>query len=127
MTSSLLTVGGGVALMAVALFVNGLVATIEDDLPGGFNNPDGTAPPSSPSVRIVRAFRVLAALAVTTLGGFGIRDLWQAPDTRARAASAVFCVFLATLLAAIVFRRRWLLWSAVPLLVLGMALIAVWR
>ena len=32
-------------LTAAAVLVNGLLATLEDDLPGGFNNPDGTATP----------------------------------------------------------------------------------
>jgi hypothetical protein len=30
-------------MTAGAVVVNGLVATLEDDLPGGFNNPDGEA------------------------------------------------------------------------------------
>lgn len=33
-------------VVASALIINGLVATVEDDLPGGFNNPDGTDTPS---------------------------------------------------------------------------------
>jgi len=32
-------------IVAVAILINGLVATLEDDLPGGFNNPDGTHTP----------------------------------------------------------------------------------
>ena len=36
--ASFLIVGG-------AILVNGVVATVEDDLPGGFNNPDGTDTP----------------------------------------------------------------------------------
>jgi hypothetical protein len=31
----------GVAIVAVALFANGIVAEVEDRAPGGFNNPDG--------------------------------------------------------------------------------------
>lgn len=30
---------GGAAIILVAVFVNGLIATREDELPGGFNNP----------------------------------------------------------------------------------------
>lgn len=30
---------GGVAIVAVALFVNGIVAEVEDNAPGGFLNP----------------------------------------------------------------------------------------
>jgi len=33
------------AIVAGAVLFNGFVATVEDDLPGGFNNPDGTDTP----------------------------------------------------------------------------------
>ena len=50
-------------IVAVALFANGLLATLEDDLPGGFNNPTGTETPSY--VRYVGwAVRSVAAVAV---------------------------------------------------------------
>jgi len=32
-------------IVAAAILFNGFVATVEDDLPGGFNNPDGTDTP----------------------------------------------------------------------------------
>jgi len=32
-------------IVAAAILINGWVATLEDDLPGGFNNPDGTHTP----------------------------------------------------------------------------------
>ena len=32
-------------IVAGAMLINGWVATFEDDLPGGFNNPDGTSTP----------------------------------------------------------------------------------
>jgi hypothetical protein len=32
-------------IVAAAILINGWVATLEDDLPGGFNNPDGTQTP----------------------------------------------------------------------------------
>ena len=32
-------------IVAVAMLVNGLVATLEDELPGGFNHPDGMSTP----------------------------------------------------------------------------------
>jgi len=31
-------VWGGIGIIAVALVVNGIVATVEDNSPGGFNN-----------------------------------------------------------------------------------------
>jgi hypothetical protein len=33
------------AIALAATFANGLLLTLEDDLPGGFNNPDGTSTP----------------------------------------------------------------------------------
>ena len=34
------------AMAVGAIMINGVIATIEDDLPGGFNNPDGMHTPS---------------------------------------------------------------------------------
>ncbi len=34
------------AMAVGAIMINGVIATIEDDLPDGFNNPDGTDTPS---------------------------------------------------------------------------------
>ena len=49
-------------IVLVAFLVNGFVATVEDDLPGGFNNPDGTDTPAYMStVRwIVRGIGLVA-------------------------------------------------------------------
>ena len=49
------------AILAAAILVNGLVATIEDDLPGGFNNPDGSATPKY-AVATIWAIRILGSL-----------------------------------------------------------------
>jgi hypothetical protein len=51
------------AITAVAVFVNGLIATFEDDLPGGFNNPDGTSTPRYVAL-VRRAARVIGVLFV---------------------------------------------------------------
>jgi hypothetical protein len=59
------------AVAAIAIFVNGLFATLEDDLPGGFNNPDGTATPRYARVVgwVVRGIGLLAGtLAIAMLG-----------------------------------------------------------
>ena len=51
-----------VAAIAVgAILLNGLVATVEDDLPGGFNNPDGTHTPRYALVALW-SFRVVGVL-----------------------------------------------------------------
>jgi hypothetical protein len=58
----------------VAFLVNGFVATVEDDLPGGFNNPDGTEAPAymSTVAWIVRGIG-LVALAIIVF----IMVLWS--------------------------------------------------
>ena len=37
---------GAILISAGAIAVNGLIATVEDDAPGGFNNPDGRSTPA---------------------------------------------------------------------------------
>ena len=51
-------------IVAAAILVNGWVATLEDDLPGGFNNPDGTHTPRYASVTgwIIRGLGAILAL-----------------------------------------------------------------
>lgn len=50
-------------MVAAAIFANGLLATLEDDLPAGFNNPDGSHTPEY--VRSVAfAARVLAGICI---------------------------------------------------------------
>jgi hypothetical protein len=54
-------------LIAVgAIAANGWLATLEDDLPGGFNNPDGTRTPKYVLfvTWVVRALEVLLALLI---------------------------------------------------------------
>jgi len=46
-----------------AIFLNGLVATYEDDIPGGFNNPDGKSTPQY--VASVNRFAYWALLVAT--------------------------------------------------------------
>ena len=41
-----LPIWAAVAIVVGAMLINGFVAMIEDDLPGGFNNLDGKATPS---------------------------------------------------------------------------------
>jgi len=60
-------------IVGLAVVINGCVATLEDDLPGGFNNPDGTRTPRYAVVtgRLVRGFGVLLALmCMAALGVF---------------------------------------------------------
>jgi hypothetical protein len=59
-------------IVAGAILINGWVATLEDDLPGGFNNPDGTHTPRYAVVTgwVVRALGIL--LAVLCLAALGL-------------------------------------------------------
>jgi hypothetical protein len=47
-------------IFIAVILVNGLIATVEDDLPGGFNNPNGDATPR---------YLVLARLFLWTFAG----------------------------------------------------------
>lgn len=48
-------------IVAAAILINGWVATFEDNLPGGFNNPDGTSTPRY-TIVVSWGFRVLGAV-----------------------------------------------------------------
>jgi hypothetical protein len=86
-----------------ALIVNGLVATLEDDLPGGFENPDGTHTPRYARI-VVRIGRWgLAAL----LWASGATFLALGISTGGRGAAATgIGGFLACVLLSIVLLRR---------------------
>ncbi len=65
-----------VAILAAAWLVNGVVAVVEDDVPGGFNNPDGTSTPRYIVVLkwIGRYFIAIAILGCVALAGLIVRD-----------------------------------------------------
>jgi len=52
------------AITAAAFLVNGWVATLEDDLPGGFNNPDGK---DTPRYAVITGWVVRSVLVVLVL------------------------------------------------------------
>jgi hypothetical protein len=47
MVDTMLSAVSLLLILAVAMFVIGVLATVEDELPSGFDNPDGTMPPSA--------------------------------------------------------------------------------
>jgi hypothetical protein len=65
-----------VAILAAAWLVNGVVAVVEDDVPGGFNNPDGTSTPRYVVVLkwVGRGFIGIAVLGCVALAGLIVRD-----------------------------------------------------
>jgi hypothetical protein len=69
-----------VVMSAGALWVNGLILTLEDDLPGGFNNPDGQSTPPyvgklNLGLRIVFGLVVATAALVLVLGSWRLGEL----------------------------------------------------
>jgi hypothetical protein len=64
------------AILVGASLLNGFVAAVEDDIPGGFNNPDGTATPRYVVVLkwVFRGFVALATLGCVALAAAIIRD-----------------------------------------------------
>jgi hypothetical protein len=65
-----------VAIAVVALVANGLLAQLEDDVPGGFNNPDGANTPKyvkvvAWAVRGIGAVAVVLIVAVFAVRAFG--------------------------------------------------------
>ena len=63
-------------IVAGAMLINGWIATFEDDLPGGFNNPDGTRKPryaivASWGLRALGAVLALLCVGMLALHFFG--------------------------------------------------------
>lgn len=56
-----------------AMMVNGAIATIEDAMPGGFENPDGESPIHGSSAL---AFKVTIAAITLACLGFAVQFLW---------------------------------------------------
>jgi hypothetical protein len=106
-------------IAAGAILLNGLVATLEDDLPGGFNNPDGSGTPQY--VHRVRwtggLLTFVVAFAVFTAARRGALDM---------APGLLFALASMSLGLALVSRRRLFQWSAIVLVLVAFAF-AIWR
>jgi hypothetical protein len=106
------------ALALAGLLVNGFIATAEDDLPGGFNNPDGTHTP-----RYARRLMTVGRWGIGLLiWGFGTTVLVLGIVSEQRGATILGAsIFLACALfsVAVLKRRRWALWSAILCAVAG--------
>jgi hypothetical protein len=95
---------GAVVISAGALGVNGLILTVEDDLPGGFNNPDGRSTPPyvgrlNLGLRIVFGLVVASAALMLALGALRLGELTPRKPVF-WATAAIACAS-----PAIVFRR----------------------
>jgi hypothetical protein len=99
------------ALTVAAVLVNGLLATLEDDLPGGFNNPDGTATPvyasRIPSVgKWVLSIALVAFAIVFVQSGLTGGNPSELPSV---AGIAMACILFAC---SLFVRRTWLVVAA---------------
>jgi hypothetical protein len=109
-----------------AVLVNGLLATLADDLPGGFNNPDGAATPLYAS-RIGSAGKWVLSIALVAFAivfvqsGLAGGDRSELPFV---AGIAIACVLFAI---ALFVRRRWLILTAVASGFGGIAISALAR
>jgi hypothetical protein len=98
-------------LVIAAVLVNGLVATIEDDLPGGFNNPDGSQAPSSAT----RTARIAKWALATLLCAFAVAFAIAGLGTEAQVPPpfvigfSLSCILFAV---ALIARWRWAFWAA---------------
>jgi hypothetical protein len=112
-------------LTVAAVLANGFLATLEDDLPGGFNNPDGTDTPAY-TTRIVFVFKCLLAL---LLVGFSVVFLATWFGVGSPSAPFVLGISVAsTLLAVALFiRPRLLLLAAVASGLIGTVVSAFLR
>jgi hypothetical protein len=112
------------AISLCALFANGLFATLEDDLPGGFNNPDGSA--------TSRYARVLTGV---TRGAFALLCLLLAVFLFVSASgvgfattrgAALACLGLGPVCAYIAVRTQGRIALAAVIVVIGVALLLAW-
>lgn len=60
------------AIVAGAVLINGFVATLEDDLPGGFNNPDGSQTPRYAKVTGIEVRSILVVFVVVCIIVIGL-------------------------------------------------------
>ena len=109
-------------IAAGAILINGLVATLEDDLSGGFNNPDGTGTP--PYVRRVGTVARWTGGLLSFAVGFGVLSAANqgAMDMAPRLLFALASVSLGL---ALISRRPLLQWSAISLLLVAFVF-AIW-
>jgi len=112
------------AISFCALFANGLLATLEDDLPGGFNNPDGSATPRY--VRVIAGVsRGVFALLCLLLAVFLFVSASGVGFATTRGA-ALACLGLAPVCAYIAVRTQRRIALAALIVVIGVAFLLAW-
>ena len=115
--TSIVVALGVVVIVVVSLVANGVLASIEDELPGGFNNPDGQEPLSAGSRRWVNITRYLIGVSVLVIVLWGAVSLRGAAGLRDRVLTVGLMSGAATFAAALLLARRPLLWISLVVLV----------
>ena len=100
-----------------AVLVNGVVATLEDDLPGGFNNPDGTSTPEYVH-RVSRIGRRLGGLLACAVAVGVFTATWR--GTVPVVPGLLFGLASVLLGLALVVRCRVVQWTALLLVVIAL-------
>jgi hypothetical protein len=100
-----------------AVLVNGVVATLEDDLPGGFNNPDGTSTPEYLD-RVSRIGRRLGGLLASAVAVGVFTAAWR--GTVPLVPGLLFGLASVLLGLALVVRWRVVQWTALLLVVIAL-------
>jgi hypothetical protein len=111
-------------ILIAALLINGFIATLEDDLPEGFNNPDGKRTPPVAGSGVLIA-KWTAALLLCAFGvAFALAGTASDADSPIAfvAGISLACILLALALLA---KWRWALWAALATAVLGIGVAAV--
>jgi hypothetical protein len=114
-------------IVVAAILVNGLVARIEDDLPGGFNNPDGTDTPAYVH-RVGAVTRWTGGIACWSTAAGVVFSMYYYDAPRPAAAlsisAAIVCVGVA-----VVTRRqrpRWM-WMSIGMITFVVGLVLAQR
>ena len=115
------------AVVVGAVFVNGVVATIEDDAPGGFNNPDGATPPTMWPRWLTHSGRGLAALAGIVLGVWGVAAALGDDTLSGRVLSLGLAAAAVSLALAAAVKKRYFVWMSGGLVLIALIATAVLR
>jgi len=112
------------AMCAGAIFLNGLVALVEDELPGGFNNPDGMFSPNPQVMKALSLARWIGVVVLLLLA-FAISSA-VIRGTFAVALGVGLAAAITLLAAALLWRSRLAIWWSGFALLAGMT-VAAWR
>lgn len=116
-----LKVLAGIAIVVGAVVVNGLIATLEDELPGGFTNPDGDQPLSPITIRLLRAVAVIALIVLLPIMLAAANTALSDTAMADRIFDAGVAGGTVALMLAIILRRRWLFWGGAAFIGIGLA------